>query len=187
MGMHVFKKYTTEDKQISDEFYSSDELVKEHLELSIKYLHITKDSRLATAFGLNNPYTRILSEMGFDVIDYNTFEDFLQDAPKDRILIDNPPFSTASKDRLVLEKYGFKYSLLASGTRFPKAHKYGAILFKQPRKYFTNRPEQVLCAIFHNFDTKIYSEYSKQKPNKYSRNFIAVNLNTGIYENEDIK
>jgi len=187
MGMHVFKKYTEQDRAISDEFYSNDDLVLEHLQLSLKYLNISHSSKLATAFGNDNPYTRILRDNGFDVIEYPTFEDFLEYSDKDRVLIDNPPFSTASKDRVLLQQNGFKYSLLASGTRFPKAHKFGAILFKQPRKYFTNRTEQVLCSIFHNFDDNIYSEYHRTKPNKYSRDFIAVNLNSGIYKNEEVQ
>ena len=71
--------------------------------------------------------------------------------------------------------------LLGSGTWLPKSHEYGMILFAQPRKNFTNRKEQVLCSLFHNFNENIYSEYNKKNPNKYKKEFIAVNLNKGTY------
>lgn len=184
--MNKFKQYTALERLTSDEYYTDKSLIMEHIRLSFKYLGIDEHSKFATAWGKNNPYTKVLENMGADVKDYQSFGDLLSSREVDRFVIDNPPFSSASKDRLKLEKFGFRYSLLASGTRFPKSHKYGAILFEQPRKYFTNRPEQVLCLIMQNVNNSIYSEYKKNKPNKYTRAFVAVNLNVGVYKNSEI-
>jgi len=186
MTMPKFKQYTAVERLNNDEYYTGTPLILEHLRLTFKYLGIDESSKFATAWGVNNPYTKVLKNMGADVKEYQSFEDLLDGREVDRFVIDNPPFSTASKDRLQLDKVGFKYSLLASGTRFPKSHKYGAILLEQPRQYFTNRPEQVLCLIMHNVNDNIYSEYKKDNPNKYIRAFIAVNLDRGIYKNKEI-
>ena len=184
--MDVFKKYTLDQRNTSDEFYSKEDLIEEHIDLALKYLPINKDNKFSTCFGDNNPYTTVLRNHGFDVKEYKSFEELIASGEIDRILIDNPPFSTASKDRVKLEINGFHYVLLGSGTWLPKSHKYGMILFEQPRKHFTNRKEQVLCSLFHNFNENIYSEYNKKNQNKYKKDFIAVNLNKGTYLRRDI-
>lgn len=71
--MHVFKKYSDEDKMISDEFYSSDEFVSEHISLTLKYLDLGDSFKFSTAWGVKNPYTKILKRMGYDVKEYETF------------------------------------------------------------------------------------------------------------------
>ena len=141
-------RYMEQERETLDEFYTPMELVEEHFELTKKYIVFSGKAKFATAFGDDNPYTKFLVEQGFDVKEFNRFEDLLASGETDRFVFDNPPFSTAQKDRSKLEKYGFKYSLLGSGTRLPKAHKHGMILFKQPRKYF-HRKEQVLTSNFH--------------------------------------
>ena len=180
MPMNWAKKYTKEERETLDEFYTPMELVEEHFELTNKYVGFGSKVKFATAFGNDNPYTKFLLIKGFDVKEFERFEDLLDSGETDRFVFDNPPFSTAQNDRAKLEKYGFKYSLLGSGTWLPKAHKHGMILFKQPRKYF-HRKEQVLTSIFHNVDDIIYSEYNRSLDNKYSNAFIAVNLKQGKY------
>lgn len=118
--------------------------------------------------------------------EFERFEDLLESGETDRFVFDNPPFSTAQRDRTRLEAAGFKYSLLGSGTRLPNAHKSGAILFKQPRKFY-HRKEQVLTSIFQNVDKYIYSEYQRKLDNKYAADFIAVNLKQGKYPRTIIK
>ena len=188
MTMNKFKKYTVLYREQLDEFYTSIKVVENHIELSEKYLGISKSIKVMTCFGDNNPYTTVLKKLGYDVIEYETFEELLADENnRKRILIDNPPFSTAQKDRSLLESKGIKYSLLASGTWLPKKHQFGMILLEQPRVYFTNRPEQVLISIFQNFDSKIYSDYNKKNPNKFKKEFIAVNLDKGVYDRNLVK
>ena len=185
MTMDWTKTYTAEERQELDEFYTPNKIIEEHLALTEKYLGLTPATPIATAFGDNNPYTIVLREHGYKVTEYNRFEDLLASGHNEQFVIDNPPFSTAQNDRTKLEKLGYKYSLLASGTWLPKKHKGGLILFKQPRKYF-HRREQVLVTIFHNINDNLYSEYHKEGPSKYKRAFIAVNLGEGIYKNSDI-
>ena len=186
--MDKFKVYSKEERKNLDEFYTPIEFVEKHIKLSEKYLGITHSDKFMTCFGSNNPYTEVLRSMNYDVTEYEIFEQLIADGNnRDKVLIDNPPFSTAQKDRTLLESKGIKYSLLASGTRLPKKHKYGMILLDQPRVYFTNRPEQVLVTIFHNFDSKIYSEYNKKMPNKFKSDFIAVNLGKGVYDRDLVK
>lgn len=188
MTMDKFKKYTNLDREELDEFYTPIEVVKNHIKLSEKYLGIKNKRKVMTCFGDNNPYTIVLKKLGYDVIEYETFEELIADEKnRERILIDNPPFSTAQKDRSLLDSKGIKYSLLASGTWLPKKHQFGMILLEQPRVYFTNRPEQVLISIFQNFDSIIYSEYNKKNPNKFKKDFIAVNLGKGVYDRALIK
>lgn len=186
MPMNWAKKYTEEERANSDEYYTPIELVEEHFELTKKYTDFAGKTKFATAFGDDNPYTKFLIERGFDVKEFNRFEDLLESGETDRFVFDNPPFSTAQKDRAKLEQAGFKYSLLGSGTWLPKAHKHGMILFEQPRKYY-HRKEQVLTSIFHNVDDFIYSEYQRKLDNKYRKPFIAVNLKQGIYKREVIR
>lgn len=186
MPMHWAKKYTKEERENSDEYYTPMELVEEHFELTKKYIGFAGKAKFATAFGDDNPYTKFLVERGFDVKEFNRFEDLLASGETDRFVFDNPPFSTSQKDRTKLEAAGFKYSLLGSGSRLPKAHRHGMILFRQPRKYY-HRKEQVLTSIFHNVDDVIYSEYNRKLENKYSIAFIAVNLKQGKYPRTIIK
>ena len=186
MTMNWAKKYTKEERANSDEYYTPIELVSEHFELTKKYVGFAGKTKFATAFGDNNPYTKFLVERGFDVKEFNRFEDLLESGDTDRFVFDNPPFSTEQKDRVRLEKAGFKYSLLGSGSWLPKAHKHGMILFEQPRKYY-NRKEQVLTTIFHNVDDFIYSEYKRTLENKYENGFVAVNLKKGTYKRDLIK
>lgn len=183
MTMDWAKTYTNEERAKLDEFYTPKELVEEHFELTKKYIGFSGKTKFATAFGDDNPYTEFLVNNGFDVKEFEHFEDLLDSGETERFVFDNPPFSTAQKDRSKLEKYGFKYSLLGSGTRLPKAHKHGMILFKQPRKYF-HRKEQVLTSIFHNADDFIYCEYNRKLDNKYSNDFIAMNLKQGTYKRD---
>lgn len=188
MAMDKFKVYSKDERENLDEFYTPIEFVEKHINLSKKYLGINKQNKFMTCFGSDNPYTEVLKSMNYDVTEYETFEELIADENnRDRVLIDNPPFSTAQKDRTLLETKGIKYSLIASGTWLPKKHKYGMILLDQPRVYFTNRPEQVLVTIFQNFDSKIYSEYNKKTPNKFKADFIAVNLGKGVYDRELVK
>ena len=184
--MHWAKTYTNEERAMLDEFYTPIELVEEHFELTKKYIGFGGKTKFATAFGNENPYTKFLLNKGFDVKEFNLFEDLLESGETNRFVFDNPPFSTSQKDRNKLENAGFKYSLLGSGSRLPKAHKHGMILFKQPRKYY-HRKEQVLTSIFHNVDDIIYSEYNRKLDNKYSIDFIAVNLKQGKYQRTIIK
>lgn len=186
MPMHWAKKYTKEERENSDEYYTPMELVEEHFELTKKYTGFAGKTKFATAFGDDNPYTKFLVERGFDVKEFNRFEDLLASGETDRFVFDNPPFSTAQKDRSKLETAGFKYSLLGSGSRLPKGHHHGMILFEQPRKYY-HRKEQVLTSIFQNVDDLIYSEYQRKLENKYSIEFIAMNLKQGTYKREEIK
>ena len=186
MTMEWAKSYTKEERANSDEYYTPIGLVEEHFELTKKYVGFAGKTKFATAFGDDNPYTRFLIERGFDVKEFNRFEDLLESGETDRFVFDNPPFSTAQKDRNKLEQSGFKYSLLGSGSRLPKGHHHGMILFKQPRKYY-HRKEQVLTSIFHNVDDLIYSEYKRTLDNKYRGDFIAINLNQGTYKRELIK
>ena len=186
MTMEWVKDYTEEERANSDEYYTPMGLVEEHFELTKKYTGFAGKTKFATAFGDNNPYTKFLAQCGFDVKEFDLFEDLLESGEIDRFVFDNPPFSTAQKDRTKLEQAGFKYSLLGSGSRLPKAHKYGMILFKQPRKYY-HRREQVLTSIFHNVDDFIYCEYQRKLDNKYQNDFIAVNLKQGTYKRELIK
>ena len=186
MPMNWAKKYTKEDRANSDEYYTPMELVEEHFELTKKYTGFAGKTKFATAFGENNPYTKFLKERGFDVKEFNRFEDLLESGETYRFVFDNPPFSTSQKDRAKLEKAEFKYSLLGSGSWLPKAHKHGMILFEQPRKYY-HRKEQVLTYIFHNVDDFIYSEYKRTLENKYENGFVAVNLKQGTYKRELIK
>jgi len=188
MTMDNFKKYTALDREQLDEFYTPIKVVENHIELSENYLGISKSRKVMTCFGNNNTYTTVLKKLGYDVIEYEKFEDLINDNNnRDRVLIDNPPFSTAQKDRTSLELKGIKYSLFASGTWLPKKHQFGMILLEQPRVYFTNRPEQVLVTIFQNFDSKIYSDYNKKNPNKFKQDFIAVNLGKGVYDRNLVK
>jgi hypothetical protein len=184
--MNWAKKYTKEERETLDEFYTPMELVKEHFELTKKYTEFAGKTKFATAFGNNNPYTHFLIDNGLDVKEFDRFEDLLASGETDRFVFDNPPFSTAQNDRTKLETAGFKYSLLGSGTRLPKGHKHGMILFKEPRKYY-HRKEQVLTSIFQNVDDFIYSDYKRTLENKYSGEFIAINLNQGTYKREEIK
>ena len=186
MPMDWAKKYTKEDRANYDEYYTPMELVEEHFELTKKYTGFDGKTKFATVFGDDNPYTKFLKERGFDVKDFNRFEDLLESGETDRFVFDNPPFSTSQKDRSRLEKAGFKYSLLGSGSWLPKAHKHRMILFKQPRKYY-HRKEQVLTSIFHNVDDFIYSEYKRTLENKYENGFVAVNLKQGTYNRNLIK
>lgn len=186
MTMDWAKKYTKEERETLDEFYTPMELVEEHFELTKKYIGFGGKTKFATAFGNYNPYTKFLLERGFDVKEFERFEDLIASKETDRFVFDNPPFSTAQRDRTLLGKSGFKYSLLGSGTWLPKAHKHGMILFQEPRKYF-HRKEQVLTSIFHNVDDFIYSEYNRKLDNKYSNAFIAVNLKQGTYQRTNIK
>nr|DAD70545.1 MAG TPA: adenine-specific methyltransferase [Siphoviridae sp. ctcPV5] len=186
MTMDWAKKYTEEERANSDEYYTPMDLVEEHFELTKKYTGFARKAKFATTFGDNNPYTKFLVERGFDVKEFNRFENLLESGETDRFVFDNPPFSTAQKDRTKLEQAGFKYSLLGSGTWLPKAHKHGMILFEQPRKYY-HRKEQVLTSIFHNVDEFIYCEYNRKSANKYSRDFIAMNLKQGTYKQELFK
>ena len=186
MTMDWAKKYTKEERANSDEYYTPMELVEEHFELTKKYTGFAGKTKFATAFGDNNPYTKFLVERGFDVKEFNRFEDLLESSETDRFVFDNPPFSTAQKDRNKLEQAGFKYSLLGSGSRLPKGHKYGMILFEQPRKLY-HRKEPVLTSIFHNADDIIYSEYNRKSNNKYGADFIAANLKKGTYKRSTIE
>lgn len=186
MTMEWGKSYTEEERANSDEYYTPMELVEEHFELTKKYTRFDGKTKFATAFGDSNPYTKFLIEHGFDAKEFNRFEGLLKSGETDRFVFDNPPFSTAQKDRTKLEKAGFKYSLLGSGSRLPKAHKHGMILFEQPRKYY-HRKEQVLTSIFHNVDDFIYCEYNRKLDNKYSSDFIAMNLKQGTYKRELFK
>ena len=186
MTMDWVKKYTKEERANSDEYYTPMELVAEHFELTKKYTNFAGKNKFATAFGDDNPYTKFLIERGFDVKEFNRFEDLLVSGETDRFVFDNPPFSTSQRDRIKLEQAGFKYSLLGSGTWLPNAHKHGMILFEQPRKYY-HRKEQVLTSIFHNVDDFIYSEYQRKLDNKYQKEFIAVNLKQGTYKRDLIK
>lgn len=186
MPMNWAKKYTKEERETLDEFYTPIELIKEHFELTKKYTEFAGKTKFATAFGNDNPYTHFLIDNGLDVKEFDRFEDLLESGETDRFLFDNPPFSTAQRDRTRLEEAGFKYSLLGSGTWLPNAHKSGAILFKQPRKIY-HRKEQVLTSIFQNVDDYIYSEYQRKLDNKYKADFIAVNLKQGTYKREEIK
>lgn len=186
MTMEWVRNYTKKDRANSDEYYTPINLVEEHFELTKKYIGFAGKAKFATAFGGDNPYTKFLVERGFDVKEFNRFEDLLASGESDRFVFDNPPFSTAQKDRSKLETAGFKYSLLGSGSRLPKRHHHGMILFEQPRKYY-HRKEQVLTSIFHNVDNFIYSEYKRTLDNKYSGDFIAMNLKQGTYKREVIK
>ena len=186
MTMEWGRNYTEEERANSDEYYTPIELVIEHFELTKKYTGFAGKAKFATSFGDDNPYTIFLKEQGFDVKEFNRFEDLLESGETDRFLFDNPPFSTAQKDRNKLEQAGFKYSLLGSGSRLPKGHSHGMILFEQPRKYY-HRKEQVLTSIFHNVDDFIYSEYKRTLDNKYSGDFIAMNLSQGTYKRQMIK
>lgn len=186
MTMEWVKNYTKEERVNLDEYYTPIGLVEEHFELTKKYTGFAGKTKFATAFGDDNPYTKFLVERGFDVKEFNRFEDLLASRETDRFVFDNPPFSTAQKDRSKLETAGFKYSLLGSGSRLPKGHHHGMILFEQPRKYY-HRKEQVLTSIFHNVDNFIYSEYKRTLVNKYSGDFIAMNLKQGTYKREVIK
>lgn len=186
MTMDWAKKYTKEERETLDEFYTPIELVEEHFELTKKYVGFGGKTKFATAFGNDNPYTKFLLDNGFDVKEFERFEDLLESKETDRFVFDNPPFSTAQRDRTRLEKSGFKYSLLGSGTWLPKSHKSGIILFKEPRKIY-HRKEQVLTTIFQNLDDVIYSEYQRKLENKYVPGFIAVNLNLGTYPRTIIK
>lgn len=186
MTMEWAKTYTNEERATLDEFYTPMELVEEHFELTKKYIGFDGKTKFATAFGSENPYTWFLLNKEFDVKEFERFEDLLESGETDRFVFDNPPFSTAQRDRNRLEAAGFKYSLLGSGSRLPKGHKHGMILFKEPRKYY-HRKEQVLTSIFHNVDDFIYSDYKRTLDNKYSGDFIAINLNQGTYKREAIK
>lgn len=186
MTMDWAKKYTKEERETLDEFYTPMELVKEHFELTKKYVGFGGKTKFATAFGNKNPYTKFLLDNGFDVKEFESFEDLLESGETDRFVFDNPPFSTAQRDRKRLEEVGFKYSLLGSGSRLPTGHKHGVILFKQPRKLY-HRKEQVLTSIFQNVDDYIYSEYQRKLDNKYKADFIAMNLKQGTYKREEIK
>lgn len=186
MPMNWAKKYTKEERENSDEYYTPMELVKEHFELTKKYTKFAGKTKFATAFGNENPYTKFLLENGFDVKEFERFEDLLESRETERFVFDNPPFSTSQRDRARLEEAGFKYSLLGSGSVIPKGHKHGMILFKQPRKFY-HRKEQVLTSIFQNVDDYIYSEYQRKLDNKYRVDFIAVNLKQGTYKREEIK
>ena len=186
MPMNWAKKYTKEERETLDEFYTPIELIKEHFELTKKYTEFAGKTKFATAFGNDNPYTHFLIDNGLDVKEFDRFEDLLESGETDRFVFDNPPFSTSQRDRNKLENAGFKYSLLGSGSWLPKAHEHGMILFKQPRKYY-HRKEQVLTSIFHNVDDVIYSEYNRKLDNKYSNAFIAVNLKQGTYPRTIIK
>lgn len=186
MTMEWVKNYTEEERANSDEYYTPMELVEEHFELTKKYVGFAGKTKFATTFGDDNPYTKFLKERGFDVKDFNRFEDLLESGETDRFVFDNPPFSTAQKDRMKLEQASFKYSLLGSGSRLPKGHLHGMILFEQPRKVY-NRKEQVLTSIFHNVDDVIYCEYNRKLDNKYKGEFIAMNLKQGTYKRELIK
>lgn len=139
MTMEWAKKYTKEERANSDEYYTPLELVKEHFDLTQKHVDFAGKTKFATAFGDNNPYTSFLIDNGFDVKEFERFEDLLDSGETDRFVFDNPPFSTAQRDRTQLEQAGFKYSLLGSGSRLPKGHKHGMILFKQPRKFSIER------------------------------------------------
>lgn len=186
--MNKFKVYSKDEIKNLDEFYTTIEFVEKHIKLSEKYLGITNSNKFMTCFGSDNPYTEVLKSMNYDVTEYETFEELIADENnRDKVLIDNPPFSTAQKDRTLLETKGIRYSLLASGNGLPKKHKYGMILLDQPRVHFVNRPEQVLVTIFQNFDSKIYSEYNKKMPNKFKADFIAVNLGKWVYDRDLIK
>lgn len=186
MTMDWAKEYTKEERETLDEFYTPMDLVKEHFELTKKYVGFGGKTKFATAFGNDNPYTKFLLDNGFDVKEFDRFEDLLESGETNRFVFDNPPFSTAQKDRAKLEAAGFKYSLLGSGTWLPNAHKHGVILFEQPRQFY-HRKEQVLTSIFHNVDDVIYSEYNRKLDNKYSKAFIAVNLKQGNYPRTIIK
>lgn len=186
MTMYWAKTYTKEERATLDEFYTPMELIGEHFELTKKYVGFCGKTKFATAFGNDNPYKKFLLDREFDVKDFRSFEDLLESGETDRFVFDNPPFSTAQRDRMLLEKAGFKYSMLGSGSRLPKGHKHGMILFKQPRKIY-HRKEPVLTSIFHNVDDVIYSEYQRKSENKYSSEFIAVNLKQGIYKRELFK
>lgn len=186
MTMYWAKTYTKEERETLDEFYTPMELIGEHFELTKKYVGFGGKTKFATAFGNENPYTKFLLDHGFDVKEFERFGDLLESGETDRFVFDNPPFSTAQRDRTRLEKSGFKYSLLGSGTRLPKSHKSGVILFKEPRKFY-HRKEQVLTTIFHNVDDVIYSEYNRKLDNKYSNAFVAVNLKQGTYPRTIIK
>lgn len=186
MTMDWAKKYTKEERETLDEFYTPMELVKEHFELTKKYVGFGGKTKFATAFGNDNPYTKFLLDNGFEVKEFERFEDLLASEETDRFVFDNPPFSTAQRDRMRLEQIGFKYSLLGSGSRLPKGHKHGAILFKQPRKLY-QRKEYVLTTVFQNVDDYIYSEYQRKSENKYTADFIAANLKQGKYPRTIIK
>lgn len=181
-----YKKHPKKERLNSVEYYTPIELVEEHFELTKKYTGFAGKVKFATAFGDDNPYTKFLKECGFDVKDFNSFEDLLESGETDRFVLDNPTPSTAQQDRIKLEKLGFKYSLLGSGRKLPKGHKHGMILFKKPRRSYHNK-EQVLVSVFHNVDDVIYSEYNRTSDNKYSAAFIAMNLNQGTYKREIIK
>lgn len=183
--MIEFSKTQT-DKLNSDEFYTPYEIVIEHIKLSEKYLGLSNKQKVATAFGKDNIYTKVLSDQGYDVKDFPMFEDFISSGETDRVLIDNPPFSRASKDRKILEENGFKYSLLGSGTRFPKSHKHGVILMEQPRIYYHNNIS-VLTSIFTNMSDLVFSEYPRKIENKYDSAFIAMNLVNGTYTRDFLK
>lgn len=186
MTMEWVKNYTKEQRANSDEYYTPMELVEEHFELTKKYTGFAGKTKFATAFGDDNPYTKFLIERGFDVKEFERFEDLPESGETDRFVFDNPPFSTVQRDRTRLEEAAFKYSLLGSGSRLPKGHKHGMILFEQPRKFY-HRKEQVLTSIFQNVDDVIYCEYKRTLDNKYSGGFIAMNLKQGTYKREEIK
>lgn len=183
MTMEWAKSYDEEERKTLDEFYTPIELVEEHFELTKRYIGFDGKEKFATAFGNDNPYTKFLLDKKLDVKEFERFEDLLASGQTDRFVFDNPPFSTAQRDRTLLEKAGFKYSMLGSGSRLPKGHKHGMILFKQPRKIY-HRKEQVLTSIFHNVDDVIYSEYQRKLENKYSSEFIAMNLKQGTYKRD---
>lgn len=61
--MIEFSKTQT-DRVNSDEFYTPYETVVEHIGLSEKYLGLSKHQKVATAFGKDNIYTKVLLEGG---------------------------------------------------------------------------------------------------------------------------
>lgn len=170
---------TKTDKNNSDEFYTPEHAVNEHIRVSEEHLNLTRDRLVATCFGTDNIYTKILREKGYNVVEFSTFEDLLE-TDENIYLIDNPPFSTANKDRKLLEENNIDYSLFGSGTRLPKSHKYGCVLLKQPRIKYHNGIE-VLTSVFSNQTNLVISEYKRKLDNKYNSAFIAVNLKEGAY------
>ena len=95
--MDVFKKYTFDQRNTNDEFYSKEDLIEEHIDLALKYLPINKDNKFSTCFGESNPYTTVLRNHGFDVKDYKSFEELIASGETDRILIDNHHFQQLLK------------------------------------------------------------------------------------------
>jgi hypothetical protein len=165
----------------SDEFYTPDAVVEQHLDIVERHFKISPQThKMATCFGADNPYTRILKQHGYDVNDYDTFESYLASGDYDRVLLDNPPFSKQKEIYPELDKRNITYALLCSGTNFPEYIKHGAMIFKQPRIKYHNGI-YVSTGIFQSFDDLIHNEYHRKSTPNYGQYFWITNNVPGIY------